>query len=136
MQHYLFFKDELSLFSIPEQKFAIGWAHFVHFIAATLFNTNYTSVTELQWMLPHRVLLSTDQAPFIPDMSRETNLLILAMHQLADLGDNIQSLLNLWTTAMSTAHCRELGRSLLYNALQNPLMLPIKLTELTWHCLI
>jgi hypothetical protein len=130
------FQEELSLFSSTEQKFGKGWALFVHFIAEARLDTNYTTTSEYQPILPQRVLLDTDHAPFIPDMSIETNEAILALDILADLSPGEASeLLELWTTAMSKSEsCRQLGRSMLLNGLRDPLILIPGIKDLIEQC--
>ncbi|KAF2071379.1 hypothetical protein CYY_007295 [Polysphondylium violaceum] len=79
------FDRELKLFSEKESKFGFGWANFVEVISIVNFNTNFTQVTTLSADLPNRMLKFTDFPPFITNMTKDMNNIVLAIHSIADL---------------------------------------------------
>ncbi|GCB70721.1 protein LEG1 homolog [Scyliorhinus torazame] len=120
------FSERLTYISTPEAQFGISWGNAVDFIAATHFPTNFNQTNIFQVYLPQRMLLATDKAPSILDLSKEENWALVALDILYE-GNKMTAgrLLNFWKRSMCSEKGREEGRHLLENAVSNPdLILP------------
>ncbi|KAL9951971.1 hypothetical protein ACROYT_G044734 [Oculina patagonica] len=131
------FTEEVSLLSLPERKFGVGWALLVEFIAATHFRTDLNNTGEQQMALPPRILKSDDKAPFIPDLSPAQNRALLAINFFHSTNvDTKGLLLKVWRRAMCSPKGRAVGRDLLVNIMVDPWIIPRKLLKLLWGMFI
>ncbi|XP_048453204.1 protein LEG1 homolog isoform X2 [Rhincodon typus] len=120
------FSERLTYISAPEAQFGVSWGSAVEFIAAAHFPTNFNQTNVFQVYLPQRMLLAHDKAPFIPDLSKEENWVLVALNILYE-GNKMTDgwLLKFWKRAMCSERGREEGRNLLENIISNPdLILP------------
>ncbi|XP_069743067.1 protein LEG1 homolog isoform X2 [Narcine bancroftii] len=115
------FSDRLAFISASEAQFGVSWANGVEFIAATHFPTNFNQTNSFQVFLPQRMLLPGDQAPSIPDLSKEQNRALVALNTLYE-GNKLTGgwLLKVWKRTMCSEKGRAEGRNLLENIVVNP----------------
>ncbi|XP_078069683.1 liver-enriched gene 1, tandem duplicate 1 [Mustelus asterias] len=108
---------------VPEAQFGVSWGNAVDFIAATHFPTNFNQTNVFQVYLPQRILLSSDKAPSIPDLSKAENWAIIALDILYKgnkmteniLKDNaieklcgyFRSLIGFWLTTQICHYCHK-----------------------------
>ncbi|XP_078256291.1 protein LEG1 homolog [Rhinoraja longicauda] len=113
--------ERLTYISAPEAQFGVSWANAVEFIALTHFPTNFNQTNSFQVFLPQRMLLAGDQAPSIPDLSKEENRVLVGLDILYK-GNQLTGgwLLKVWRRTMCSEKGRALGRNLLENAVANP----------------
>ncbi|XP_067884666.1 liver-enriched gene 1, tandem duplicate 1 [Heterodontus francisci] len=120
------FSERLKYISAPEAQFGVSWGSAVEFIAASHFPTNFNQTNTFQVYLPQRLLLTSDKAPSIPDLSEEENWALVALDILYK-GNKMTDgwLLKFWRRCMCSEKGREEGRYLLENIVSNPdLILP------------
>lgn len=131
------FTEEVSLMSLPERKFGVGWALLVEFIATTYFQTNLNNTADQQTALPPRILRGSDKVPFIPDFTAAQNRVLLAINLFHSTNvDTKGLLLKVWRRAMCSPKGRAVGRSLLESIKDDPWIITRKLFKLLWGLFI
>jgi len=122
------FKYELSLLDESERNFGSGWADFVEYIATSRYQSDFINTHLSQRMLPPRVLTKNDHAPYINDMTLDTNILIMILKFVAENDRSwlSKSFLSDWENKMKSPICREKARNVFMYSFQDPLyVLPL-----------
>ena len=95
--------------SSQESKFGVSWANLVDFVAALQFDVNFNNTNFLQGMIvPPRLLLDSDRAPFIKDFSPAQNraLVVSSIFNKANVATH-GGLLSMFKRACCTLKGRE-----------------------------
>ena len=99
----------------------------MEFIAATHFQTNLNETAEQQASLPQRILKTWDIAPFIWDITRAQNRVILAINVFRTANSVSKGwLLNVWRKAMCSPQGRKVGLQLLKDVAEGRLANPLQ----------
>lgn len=92
--------------SVNEQRFGLGWAHLVDFIAMARENTDLSNVLKYQDdFLPSRVLRTDDRPPHCPDLPKSVNEGLELLFSIRV--EWFPKLLQLWRTATCNYEARK-----------------------------
>lgn len=119
--------------SPPEQDFALGWSNLVSFLGPTQFNVNYSETSNLQQILPYRVLKAGDKPGSIPDMDKATNLGVLLVEALTVANDKTNGFfLQEWEKAMCSDEARVQARDAIDKGLTDVSILAKDTVKILW----
>ncbi|XP_004587369.2 protein LEG1 homolog [Ochotona princeps] len=108
------FDDRMAYYYKPEAEFGKNWTLAVEYLAAVRIPTTMIRVHESQKGLPPRVLLDTDVAPFISDLTYFQNTVLSVLNILCSVDQMTGSLsLTLWKNVMKAQIVRKLVLDLL-----------------------
>jgi len=123
----------LGSFSATEAQFALGWSNLVKFLGPTRFNVNYSMTTELQNLLPYRLLTASDKPGHINDMDAATNRGIQMVEELATVNkDSGGRFLRLWDEAMCSESARAQARDAIHKGLTDVAVLAKDAIKIMW----
>ena len=123
----------LGLLSHPEQDFALGWSNLVSFLGPSRFDVNYSMTTQLQELLPYRLLHDSDRPGHIPDMNKATNRGIRLVELLAEANAKTKGLfLREWQEAMCSSAARKRARDAINRGLTQVSVLVEDAVRIIW----
>ena len=101
--------------SSKESDFGLSWANLVDFIAALRFDVDYNKTNYLQGMIvPPRMLVESDHAPFIKDFSSAQNRALVVAKLFNQANQLLKGKL---LTMFQKACCTQKGRDDAYNSM-------------------
>ena len=108
------FVKQLEMMSKPEGMFGSSWAQLVDLIAESRLPCNFTLTNILQNVLPSRLLLDSDEAPKIQDLTRLQNRAIVLIDGINILNEKFHGLVEfIWKRMMCTEEGRAYGREMI-----------------------
>ncbi|XP_039738175.1 protein LEG1 homolog [Pteropus medius] len=100
---YKSFEDRFKYYSKPEANFGRSWLVNVKYIAAIEFPTTLIRTHDFQKVLPQRMLVDGDTAPFISDFTELQNMVLLGIKLIYEVDKYTGSLsLTIMETLMKT----------------------------------
>lgn len=117
-----------------EAKFADGWSNLVKFLGPTRFNVNYSMTTELQNLLPYRMLNAQDRPGHIPDMDKATNHGVEGVEMLQRINNLTRGkFLDFWEYAMCSDEVRSTARDAIHRGLTDTTALVEDSLKIMWE---
>jgi hypothetical protein len=108
------FVNQLQMMSKPEALFGNSWAQLVDLIAESRLPCNFTLTNILQTVLPSRLLIDSDEAPKIQDLTRLQNRAIVIIDSINILNEKFHGLIEkTWRRMMCSEEGRALGREMI-----------------------
>ncbi|XP_041660829.1 protein LEG1 homolog [Cheilinus undulatus] len=110
-----------TFYSSKEVSFANSWLYIFDYLSAVYFQSNLEDSAKFITSLPSRVLTEEDNAPKIPDLSKEENHSLYIFSWLESINSIMGgTLAQAWKRAMCSAELREKGRDMMVQLVLNP----------------